>query len=263
MLAPREIPLEYKQWNKREHAPYGKDLRGARYVRQYLPKVLSLKALGKYSVQPNNDTRIFEYPWAYFSAALKPGMKVLDVGGGLAGFQFSLAQEDLDVTNVDPGLGAKGVGWICDENNISLLNRAFGTKVRLCNKTLPQADLEKNSFDRVFSISVIEHFTDEDFKATIDHIYRVLKPGGKFILTTDLFLDCFPFTDQERNEWGKNFPIAEVLKNENYKLICGVVDELYGSESFDHVEIQKNLSKYLIGRFYPVLTQCMVLEKIK
>lgn len=261
MLAPKNFPVKYLDWNKNEFAPYGKDRRGARYISKYFPKKLALQLLGKYSVQPNNDTRRFEYPWAFYSADLKPQMKVLDLGGGLAGFQFSLSQFGLDVTNVDPGLGAKGKGWKCDHENIELLNKAFDTNVTLVNKTLPQAQLAENSFDRVFSISVIEHFSEEDFEETINYIYKVLKVGGLFILTTDLFIDCAPFTTQENNEWGKNYPIANLLNNPNYELVIGKEDELYGSANFDTDTILKNISKYLLGGFYPTLTQCMVLRK--
>ena len=41
---------------------------------------------GPFAFQENNDTRRFEYPWAYFATSLRPGF-ALEIGGGLSGFQ--------------------------------------------------------------------------------------------------------------------------------------------------------------------------------
>ena len=46
----------------------------------------------------------------------------------------------------------------------------------------PLADLEDNSFDVVISFQVIEHIKRD--KAYLQEIHRVLKPGGKAIITT-------------------------------------------------------------------------------
>ena len=45
---------------------------------------------GPFGGQGNNSTREFEYPWCFHTAKLETGMHVLEVGGGLAGFQFVL-----------------------------------------------------------------------------------------------------------------------------------------------------------------------------
>lgn len=217
--------------------------------------------MGMFSVQPNNDTRIFEYPWAYDVAKCEKGMKVLDLGGGLAGFQFVLSQEGMQVFNIDPGLHASGKGWRCDDGNISILNKIFSTHVTLINSTIQSANLESNYFDRVFSISVIEHFSERDYVEAIDHIVRVLKPGGLFILTVDLFLDLKPFSSREQNEWGRNFPIGGIVQHSDLELVVGNKKELYGCEEFESDAIMSNLSQYFIGKYYPTLVQCMVLRK--
>jgi SAM-dependent methyltransferase len=261
MLAPRKIPDHYLRWNKVHHAPYGRDMRGERYIRGYLPASVSAKILGMFSIQPNNDTRRFEYPWAIDAAQLSPGMRGLDLGGGLAGFQFILARLGVEVTNVDPGTEAKGVGWPCTPESIATLNAAFGTSVRLVNATLPEAKLPEASFDRVFSISVLEHLREQDFDATLAEVLRVLKPGGLFVLTTDLFLDLKPFTSRLENEWGCNFPVGKLLSEPGFEVIVGDPSQLYGCAEFNHDAIQSDLAKYLVGGYYPVLVQCLVLRK--
>ena len=262
MLAPRKLPSEYKIWNRKWNAPYGRDLRGRKYLEKILSKAILAKLLGRFSIQPNNDTRAFEYPWAIEAGNLSRGLLAVDLGGGLAGFQFVLDSMGDEVLNVDPGAEAKGVGWHCDNKSLEELNRVFGTNVELINTTLPETNIEPNSIDRVFSISVIEHFRKRDFDETIEAVIRVLKPGGLFILTVDLFLDLHPFTKRLTNEWGQNFEIGNLLKHSAFKPIIGDPAELFGSESFDSEKIQSNLSRYLVGGFYPVLVQCLVLEKI-
>lgn len=44
--------------------------------------------------------------------------------------------------------------------------------------------LPNHSQDVVVAFDVIEHFTKEELIACVDHIYRVLRPGGKWIIHT-------------------------------------------------------------------------------
>jgi SAM-dependent methyltransferase len=51
-------------------------------------------------------------------------------------------------------------------------------------RQLPYPD---NSFDKVFSISVMEHLSNNHLQA-LTELVRVLKPGGKLLLTMDVNL---------------------------------------------------------------------------
>jgi len=46
------------------------------------------------------------------------------------------------------------------------------------------SSLEDNSVDICFLIEVVEHLNDDYLDSTLKEIYRVLKPGGKLIITT-------------------------------------------------------------------------------
>jgi SAM-dependent methyltransferase len=59
---------------------------------------------------------------------------------------------------------------------------------------VPPLDFPSNSFDFVISFQVIEHIRD-DF-SLLDEVRRVLKPGGRFIVTTP----CAPMS-LTRNPW--------------------------------------------------------------
>jgi SAM-dependent methyltransferase len=261
MLAQAALPERYRQWNERHGAPFGRPVPKRRLL-DYFQRPKSREQLqGPFSIQINNTTREFEYPWAFESAQLKPGMRVVELGGGLSGFQFVLDQSGCYVVNVDPGMEAAGRGWPCDSASMERLNRLFGTHVELRNTTIENANLGNNSADCVFSISVIEHLTDPEIANAMKYVHCCLKPGGLFILTIDLFLNLHPFCSRLSNEFGRNQNIRWMIELENWEIVNGTRAQLFGFESFSADAILSNLEKYLIGRYYPVMVQCLVLMK--
>ena len=109
MLAPASLPELYQQWNVANGAPFGRPIRKRHLLDHFLPAKSSEELRGPFSIQLNNTTRGFEYPWAFYSAEISPGMNVLDLGGGLSGFQFALDKSGCDVVNVE-ARSACGVG---------------------------------------------------------------------------------------------------------------------------------------------------------
>jgi len=218
-----------------------------------------MKLLGMFAFQDNSFTRSAEYPWAFTATKLKKRMKVVEIGGGLSGFQFVLSKSGMRVSNVDPG--EEKYGWGYSSKQIDLMNRAFDSDVTYIPKTLDQAGIAPNSIDRVYCISVIEHLSPMEQKQIMKHAYKILKKGGYFILTVDLFLDIYPFTQKQTNKWGSNASIKELISGTRFKLHIGHKNELTGFTEFDEKKILENLSSYLLGTDYPVLTQAFVLKK--
>ena len=76
----------------------------------------------------------------------------------------------------------------------SIRNAANGSEVRgvdLVPKNddveqgdLTQLDFGNSTFDTLFCSEVIEHMTPDDMQKTLDELTRVLKPGGRLVLTT-------------------------------------------------------------------------------
>jgi ubiquinone/menaquinone biosynthesis C-methylase UbiE len=234
-----KLPEKYLKWNLKWQAPYN----------------------GLFYYQGNNVSRYFEYPWAFYAVKLKKGMKALDFGGGHCGFQFVLDKCGLEVHNVDPGLAANGVGWPINEKTMNKLNKKFKTSVKLHNCFIEKANLPSEFFDVVYSISVLEHLTKKELHIAMKEIGRILKPGGSFVITLDLFPNLYPFTKRKNNRWGQNYSVRELIEASKLKLIYGNKRELYGFKDFNKNYILENLEKYFIGSNYPVLIQTIILQK--
>ncbi len=260
MLALRTLPDHFARWNQAHGAPFGTQLRGEALLGRVLPRSVLTRMRGPFSIQPNNDTRAFEYPWAFRAAEPRPGMDVLEIGGGLAGFQFVLSRMGCRVVNVDPGMEAAGVGWPCDPASMRRLNGLFGTSVELRNTVLESAGLADESFDLVFSISVLEHLPEHEIAGAVREAFRVLRPGGRLVMTVDLFLNLRPFTTEERNRYGSNVDLRWLLAQAPFVLEQGTPAELYGFDEFTAERVLARLDELLVGA-YPAAAQCLVLRK--
>jgi ubiquinone/menaquinone biosynthesis C-methylase UbiE len=87
----------------------------------------------------------------------------------------------------------------CGEDNygtdrLDFVKTKTTTKVSDLNKKFPYKD---NSFDEVYSKSVIEHI--KNLGIFVDEAYRVLKKGGKIYILTD-FAGYIPFFISKKNE---------------------------------------------------------------
>lgn len=112
-------------------------------------------------------SRRYEYPWILANGDFQPGMNVLDAAGGKGELSVQIADKGCYVTNVD--LDATGrlpherVAY--ETGDISRLG-------------------DSNYYDRVVCASVLEHTLNPE--SIITELFRVLKPGGKLLLTFDV-----------------------------------------------------------------------------
>ncbi|MCS6798825.1 MAG: class I SAM-dependent methyltransferase [Myxococcota bacterium] len=257
VIARVPLPPHYVRWNRRWGAPSGRALARRLVPRRWRTWRWFARACGPFAFQGNNTTREFEYPWAFEQVDPRPGLRVLEIGGGYSGLQFVLARHGCDVVNVDPGTAS----WPLDPARFDALNRAFGTRVQLRRCTLAQAGLPAASFDRVLSVSVLEHLGDDEAAEVLDETRRVLRPGGRCVLTIDLFLDVEPFARRERNAHGRNVSVRALVERSGMRLVHGDPRELVGFADFDPQRIAASLPQFVVGRRYPVLVQTVVLER--
>ncbi|KAK9996606.1 hypothetical protein SO802_021292 [Lithocarpus litseifolius] len=129
---------------------------------------------------------------------LKPGQKVLDVGCGIGGGDFYMAENfDVDVVGIDLSI-----------NMVSFaLERAIGLN---CSVEFEVADCTKktypeNSFDVIYSRDTILHIQDKP--ALFRSFHKWLKPGGKVLIS-----------DYCKNAGTPSLEFAEYIKQRGYDL---------------------------------------------
>jgi SAM-dependent methyltransferase len=125
-----------------------------------------------------NFSRQWEYPYAWSNLGVPPG-KVLDAGSGITFFPFLLAAAGFEVE-------------ACDTN--ALLAAKFeqarsltGYQVAFTLASITTLPYRPSTFDSAICISVLEH-VGKQRPAAIRELARVLKPGGRLVLTCDLSL---------------------------------------------------------------------------
>lgn len=146
----------------------------------------------------------------YTKLDLKPGLKVLDAGCGTGNFERFLTEKNA------PPIEIEAVDF-----STAMLSRAKNKCKDLDHACFSQVDLNRklefpdDTFDRIVSINVF--YALEDSRSTLQELCRVLKPGGKLIITTSR--PDFKFTPliQDHfkrigNIWGVSRKILTVLK---------------------------------------------------
>jgi len=119
-----------------------------------------------------HPSKRWEYPWAMERADLAEGACVLDAGCGASIFPLFLGKRRLQVTALDPHLPER----LQVPPNVPL------AYVRARMQGLP---FQNQTFDAVFCISVIEHLPSAEMIIALEEMARVLKPGGRLLVTTD------------------------------------------------------------------------------
>lgn len=130
-------------------------------------------ALGHFSRQ-------WEYPYAWANLASLRG-RLLDAGSGITFFPFLLAAAGMAVDACDED------GSLQLHDRFALASRLAGCQVNFEQTSLSSLSYADNTFDAATCISVLEH-TGPARQAILCELQRVLKPGGRLILTLDVNL---------------------------------------------------------------------------
>jgi SAM-dependent methyltransferase len=143
----------------------------------------------RYLVVPVNYWRSLEYRLALEEGAFLPGDRVLDIGS-----------PKLLSLWVAERVGASVVATDIEEyfaEEYALLRQARRVapeRLRLGVEDGRRLSFPDASFDKVYSISVLEHIPDDGDSACVREIARVLAPGGRCVLTV-------PFWPGARVDW--------------------------------------------------------------
>ena len=135
--------------------------------------------------------------YKFLSRHIKPGMRVLNIGVGRGGLEAILLQKGAIVSCLDPS-----------EKSIENLRELLGLGDRAqvgYSQAMPFTD---HHFEVVVMSEVIEHLTDEELRATLSEVLRVLESGGRFIGTVPADENLLanqimcPHCGQTSHRWG-------------------------------------------------------------
>jgi ubiquinone/menaquinone biosynthesis C-methylase UbiE len=104
--------------------------------------------------------------------------KVLDIGSGNGKLAIAMAKRGNTVSGLD-------VSKIAIQKSQELNKKiAPDIKVEFKNGDARNLPFENESFDYITSQDLIEHISEDDFKIHLSEVYRVLKPGGRYMFWT-------------------------------------------------------------------------------
>ncbi|MGQ0828895.1 MAG: class I SAM-dependent methyltransferase [Bacteroidota bacterium] len=127
-----------------------------------------------------NSTPIINYLSLETEIGLLKDVKVLDIGGGTGHTHCSFFQfpETVEYYLLDPNLRLLHDQFLRFYPKLSFLKMGH---ILANAEFLP---IKNNSFDVVLNLSAVDHFND--YKKFISETYRVLKPGGTFLISSHL-----------------------------------------------------------------------------
>ncbi len=130
-------------------------------------------------------SRQWEYPFVYSrvqqQACLKPQLRILDAGSGATFFPHFL-NACFNNVNVHCCDYDKRLTSIFEQ-----INAGKDKSVEFSTADLRELPYERESFDMVYCVSVLEH--TRDYEKIIDQFLKILKPGGTLVVTFDISLD--------------------------------------------------------------------------
>jgi SAM-dependent methyltransferase len=139
--------------------------------------------------------------WCQTHAGIEKGAVVLNVGCGDGVLDICLSRNGMEVTAVD--------------RNPSVLNHAKSEgnteRVNFVTADLRTLDFPAQTFQAVFFLECSGLVKKDEDLQLFKHIYRWLKPGGKFIV------DC-PIFEEVSGSWSKSFPEGELTFNHTFDL---------------------------------------------
>jgi SAM-dependent methyltransferase/uncharacterized protein YbaR (Trm112 family) len=118
--------------------------------------------------------KLRDYPIPDIRLACSAGQQLLDIGCMWGRWTISAARKGYLVTGIDPDLGC-----ILTARKVA---RQLGIEARFIVADARYLPFPEGSFQGAFSYSVLQHFSKEDARLTIQEIGRILAADGKALI---------------------------------------------------------------------------------
>jgi 2-polyprenyl-3-methyl-5-hydroxy-6-metoxy-1,4-benzoquinol methylase/uncharacterized protein YbaR (Trm112 family) len=118
--------------------------------------------------------KLRDYPIPAIRLPAGNGETLLDVGCNWGRWSIAAARKGYRVVGIDPDLEALVAA--------SRIAKTKGVEICFVCADARYLPFQSFSFSRVFSYSVIQHFSKPDARAALSEIARVLKPGGESLI---------------------------------------------------------------------------------
>ena len=199
--------------------------------------------------------RMWEYPWAILNSDIAQDTKILDVGSGASLFPLYLAKRSNYVDSVDTNeYQMKVISPTLAETLKVKVNYYVDDAVKLSAKD--------NTYDYVFCLSVLEHLEQKMEngmlinehlnkldRLAIKEFLRVVKPGGRVILTLDYGNEALC------KDWIQCFFEFDYVKEMIEEFSANLVKPL---ENFDEIKLTLEREREVIelwSEFHPYTPQ--------
>lgn len=125
--------------------------------------------------------KLWQNTWTIYHSGIKPGHRVLDVGGASTAFSFYLASIGCSVAVVDNDWNNCGIVY-----NTNYVAKKMGWALKAYDRSIARPlPFPNEHFDCVFSICTVEHLPSKVRHFMMKEIGRVLKRSGIVGLTMD------------------------------------------------------------------------------
>ncbi len=132
------------------------------------PAQLFFRSLGRFNIRRRLECRTI-LRWL----DARPGESILDVGCGDGTYDALISRQGATVLGIDIH-----PRWLPFAQRYRSSERCTFARMNAEEMELPD-----QSFDKVMSLCVIEHFNRDE--AVLGHVARVLRPGGRFVFSAD------------------------------------------------------------------------------
>lgn len=150
------------------------------YLLKILPKVFtkSVRQTGHFKewfAAPMNYVRIIELPLTIILMDLKKGSRMLDISSPklLSLYLGTNGFADITISDVEDYF----------VKDFEIYAKEFGYSPLIKTFDATNIPFEDSSFDRVFSVSALEHVSDDGDVRIAKEVGRILKPDGIFVIT--------------------------------------------------------------------------------